>query len=414
MEDWFVPSQPAGLPPGGRVLAFAPHPDDEVYGCGGALAHYASQGARVDVVIVTDGAAQVEPAAREAHAQARAAESRAALDRLGVGAVRFWWLPDRGLAAVADLEARIAGALREHDADVVLAPSLWEVHPDHRALGAAVLRAARQAPDDAPWVLLYEIGAAQRPNLLVDITPVWQAKRRAMDCFVSQQQRQDYARHIEALNVWRTYTLPASVRWAEAYTRLAPAELRAAGSLSDDPQQALLALARDAVLERAAADQESLRAQLQAQGAAMRASIEDFHRAMAQRDAAAHALRAELVSREQSLAREIGRLSEEIGRRGDEIERLGNDNARLGAENMRLGTENVRLVAEGTRLSAELATVRHQLAQSQAAEAELQARLAATERQAAQLRGFLVDMERSTSWRITAPLRWLASRLRRR
>ena len=146
----------------------------------------------------------------------------------------------------------------------------------------------------------------------------------------------------------------------------------------------------------------------------MRASIEDFHRAMAQRDAAAHALRAELVSREQSLAREIGRLSEEIGRRGDEIERLGNDNARRGAENMRLGTENVRLVAEGTRLSAELATVRHQLAQSQAAEAELQARLAATERQAVQLRGFLVDMERSTSWRITAPLRWLASRLRRR
>src|SRR5450759_741755 len=40
-----------------RVVVFAPHPDDEVFGCGGALADLRDRGARVDVVLVTDGAA---------------------------------------------------------------------------------------------------------------------------------------------------------------------------------------------------------------------------------------------------------------------------------------------------------------------------------------------------------------------
>ncbi|HQQ79461.1 MAG TPA: PIG-L family deacetylase, partial [Thermoanaerobaculia bacterium] len=40
-----------------RVLVLAPHPDDEVFGCGGALADLASRGATIDVLLVTDGAA---------------------------------------------------------------------------------------------------------------------------------------------------------------------------------------------------------------------------------------------------------------------------------------------------------------------------------------------------------------------
>src|SRR5258708_5004519 len=39
-----------------RVVVFAPHPDDEVLGCGGALADLLDRGAHLDVVLVTDGA----------------------------------------------------------------------------------------------------------------------------------------------------------------------------------------------------------------------------------------------------------------------------------------------------------------------------------------------------------------------
>ncbi|MFN9705442.1 MAG: PIG-L deacetylase family protein, partial [Planctomycetota bacterium] len=41
--------------PAGRVLAFAPHPDDEVAGPGGVLAMHADQGDAVRVVVATVG-----------------------------------------------------------------------------------------------------------------------------------------------------------------------------------------------------------------------------------------------------------------------------------------------------------------------------------------------------------------------
>ena len=70
-----------------RVLVLAPHPDDEVFGCGGALADLAARGAAVDVLVLTDGAAAGAATSRGARriAARRAAESRAALALLGGG-----------------------------------------------------------------------------------------------------------------------------------------------------------------------------------------------------------------------------------------------------------------------------------------------------------------------------------------
>ncbi|MFK7743149.1 MAG: PIG-L deacetylase family protein, partial [Planctomycetota bacterium] len=42
-------------PPHGRVLVFAPHPDDEVAGPGGILALHQQNGDAVRVVVTTDG-----------------------------------------------------------------------------------------------------------------------------------------------------------------------------------------------------------------------------------------------------------------------------------------------------------------------------------------------------------------------
>ena len=55
-----------------RVVVFAPHPDDEVLGCGGALADLLGRGARLDFVLVTDGAA----GARDAEDRGRIAATR--------------------------------------------------------------------------------------------------------------------------------------------------------------------------------------------------------------------------------------------------------------------------------------------------------------------------------------------------
>ncbi|MEM2914808.1 MAG: PIG-L family deacetylase, partial [Candidatus Bathyarchaeia archaeon] len=38
-----------------KVLIFAPHPDDETFGCGGTIAKRVSEGYEVFIIVMTDG-----------------------------------------------------------------------------------------------------------------------------------------------------------------------------------------------------------------------------------------------------------------------------------------------------------------------------------------------------------------------
>ena len=77
--------------PRGRVLVFAPHPDDEVAGPGGVLALHARAGDPVRVIVSTDGTSG-DPDGRfdrAAYAEMRHAESRAGLRFVGVDDVEL-------------------------------------------------------------------------------------------------------------------------------------------------------------------------------------------------------------------------------------------------------------------------------------------------------------------------------------
>lgn len=217
MEPDLTPYQAAEAIDASAVLVIAPHPDDEVFGCGGAIAAHVQRGVPVQVVILTDGARAGDPAVREQ-------ESRAAAAALGYGEPVFWELPDRQLLGTDGLIARVAALLCAQRIDLVYAPSPWEVHPDHRQACTVAMEAAVRA-EGPVRVAFYEVGAPLRPNTLLDISPHWEAKKAAMRCFGSQLAHQDYARHMEALNTYRTYTLPPQVQAAEAYWVVTAADI---------------------------------------------------------------------------------------------------------------------------------------------------------------------------------------------
>ena len=200
--------------PGRSVLVLAPHPDDEVIGCGGAIAAHVAAGVPVRVVVGTDGARGHEGAEAEAYVARRRDESRRAGDVLGYGTPEFWGEPDRGLEYTERLVRRIVDAIGE--ADTIYAPSLHEFHPDHRAIAMAAMEAVRRAGGDRRLVQ-YEVGAPLVPTHLLDITPWRETKARAIACFDSQLEEQSYDEHVAALNRFRTYTLPREVEAAEAF-----------------------------------------------------------------------------------------------------------------------------------------------------------------------------------------------------
>jgi LmbE family N-acetylglucosaminyl deacetylase len=227
---------------GRRVLVLAPHPDDEVFGCGGALADLAGRGAAVDVLLVTDGAAGADDAGRGRVAALRAEESRAAVRTLGGGAVHEGGLPDRGLGErPAELEALVADWLVRISPDLVFAPSPVETHPDHRAVAYAVLALARRGATDAAaaalaraTVAFFELSQPFRPNFLFDVTPVLDRKEKAARAFASQTAVRDYEGFMGGLHAFRRMTLPPGVAAAEAYAVFPGARLAdPAGVLRD-------------------------------------------------------------------------------------------------------------------------------------------------------------------------------------
>jgi len=76
METWFLPNTPCELPAARRVLVLAPHPDDEVFGCGGCIARYAEAGADVRVLVLSDGGGYLDGAERDERVRTRRRSTR--------------------------------------------------------------------------------------------------------------------------------------------------------------------------------------------------------------------------------------------------------------------------------------------------------------------------------------------------
>jgi len=130
----------------GRLVLVAPHPDDEVLGCGGLLASLGDWAGELLLVSVTDGEASHPGSSRwtrERLREVRPQESREALARLGLDLSRLHWrrlgMAD-GQVAAAPLDTALRGLLRPGDRLL----STWrrDGHPDHEQVGLACAAAA--------------------------------------------------------------------------------------------------------------------------------------------------------------------------------------------------------------------------------------------------------------------------------
>lgn len=217
IESGFIPYHATSILGNGPVLVLAPHPDDEVFGCAGAIMRHVAAGDPVKVVILTDGGGAVaEGSARAACIAQRQDESRAAAAILGYGQPEFWEYRDRELHCDEALTQRLLAVVAAVGARWLYAPSPAEIHPDHHALSLAALSVGQRL-GAAIHLAFYEIGVPLPPNQLLDISDLWERKRQAIACFTSQLADQAYDRHVEALNCYRSYTLAGNVQAAEAY-----------------------------------------------------------------------------------------------------------------------------------------------------------------------------------------------------
>ncbi|WP_339531170.1 PIG-L family deacetylase [Pseudomonas mucidolens] len=189
------------VPEGRRAVIIAPHPDDEVLGCGGLLQGLAALDRTLQLISVTDGSAS-HPGSRRWPAQrlsvVRPQESAQALHRLGLPLHSLKWLR-AGFAdsQVAAREDELGEFIQRHlkPGDVVFTTWREDGHCDHEAVGRASARAALAVgaslvelpiwtwhwatPDDqqVPW---------HRARKIALTAEAIARKRHAMHAFASQ------------------------------------------------------------------------------------------------------------------------------------------------------------------------------------------------------------------------------------
>jgi LmbE family N-acetylglucosaminyl deacetylase len=197
---------------GKTVMVFTPHPDDDLFGCGGTLALLAKNGNKIIIVIYTNdnkGSFDLEMAS-ERLARIRKAEEEAAMEVLGIPKANIHWMGyDDGELEYAEPKAlcgQAAKLIRQHRPDVVFSidPGEWYDRwhkTDHRMAAFNTADAIRAAefhlyypehllvdglkPFKVPLMMFY-YAAASDANYWVDISEVIDQKIKAVSKHVSQ------------------------------------------------------------------------------------------------------------------------------------------------------------------------------------------------------------------------------------
>jgi LmbE family N-acetylglucosaminyl deacetylase len=183
-----------------RIIMIGAHPDDCDQDGGGTAILFSKMGHAVKFVSVTNGDAGHQSIGGGMLAKRRMLEAKEAGKRFGV---EYEVLDNHDGELLPSLEVRlqVIRKIREWNADIVIAPRPNDYHPDHRYTGVLVQDAAYMvavpnvAADTPPLkknpVFLYFQDFFQRPNpfrpdVVIDISSVYQQKIHALDAHESQ------------------------------------------------------------------------------------------------------------------------------------------------------------------------------------------------------------------------------------
>jgi LmbE family N-acetylglucosaminyl deacetylase len=188
-----------------RVLVIAAHPDDEVLGCGGAIALHRDQGHAVTVVIATRG----RTAEDSQSGQPQFTYTAAAMKVLDVADFRFLGFPDQRMDTfgLTDIITPLENVVREVRPQVVYCQYGGDINHDHNVLFRAALVALRPQEEYLRSVLTFDTASSTEwayprtfiPDTWLDITNGLERKIAAMDCYEPELRPFPHPRSCEAL-----------------------------------------------------------------------------------------------------------------------------------------------------------------------------------------------------------------------
>ena len=189
-----------------RLLVIAPHPDDEVLGCGGLIKRIKEEGGKVYVLFITIGNTKEYSKNGNSTIQERMKEIEKVAKFLKYDDYRIVFkgdrfhlkldqLPQKDL--MSEIENGQKVSLNKTKPTIVALPYLTDYNQDHRSVSQAVLASVRPAPPD--------IKPLQRTILGFESVPTadWWHTPRNINFFVSLSDN-DLKVKISALKIYKS------------------------------------------------------------------------------------------------------------------------------------------------------------------------------------------------------------------
>jgi N-acetylglucosamine malate deacetylase 1 len=210
----------AGLPPE-NVLILAPHPDDEIIGCGGAIIKHSKKGSRIFVIYLTDGGEGRgdQNIDNLVLSNLRREEAKAGLRVMGCSEDLFMDYPDLRLCEyMGECAKRVAKVIADFKPDSIFVPNFLDAHLDHAAT-AKILARALKKERGMSMCYSYEVWTTIMPNTIMDISDVMTTKLEALREHKSQVSQNNYMQKVEGLNSYRSIYIGNRARYCEAFLK---------------------------------------------------------------------------------------------------------------------------------------------------------------------------------------------------
>jgi LmbE family N-acetylglucosaminyl deacetylase len=202
-----------------KCMIFAPHPDDEILGCFGAIMSHLNREEDLVVVYLTSGESgdsSISPGLLKITREQEASKVMAAL---GIERYKFLGLPDGRLENDPTTIRVVADFIAKDDPACIYAPNGKEPHKDHRTACTVITEALQSLASHKKCfeIRYYEVwGSLNRFNFVIDISSFAETKRKVIRMYESQLKYIRYDKQILSLNKQRGVTTQKG-RYCEVY-----------------------------------------------------------------------------------------------------------------------------------------------------------------------------------------------------
>ena len=199
-----------------KLLIVAAHPDDEILGCGGTIAKYIKQGAKVKTIILTKGiSSRHEKITNKVkNLQSKLHKSSLLANRaIGVKEISYYDLSDNEFdnKSLLSLVKLLENEIKKFKPNKIFTHFINDLNIDHQYTAKAVITAARpEYQNSVSEIIFFEVNSSTdyqinsngmqfEPNFFVDISKTLKNKKNALNFYKSEMKKYPHSRSVKAI-----------------------------------------------------------------------------------------------------------------------------------------------------------------------------------------------------------------------